>query len=291
MIPIMARDRILLTGSDGQLGFELERSLSVLGDLNAVNRSRLELANLSAVREALRALRPTLIVNAAAYTAVDKAESEPELARTVNARAVGAIAEEAKAVGARVVHVSTDYVFSGDADTPYTEEAATAPQSVYGATKREGELLLAAVGVPSMCFRTSWVYAGRGRNFVRTMLRVAREGKPLRVVSDQIGSPTWARALAEAMTSAIARDAFSDRTEIFHLSGGGHCSWFEFAHEIFRQSGLEPDLRPISTSEYPTPARRPAFSLLDCGKAERDLGVRLPDWHESLRMADPSRIV
>jgi dTDP-4-dehydrorhamnose reductase len=287
----MARKNILLTGCDGQLGFELERSLSVLGDLTAVNRARLDLANLPAVREAMRALRPTHIVNAAAYTAVDKAESEPELARAVNALAVGAIAEEAKAVGARVMHVSTDYVFSGDADRAYTEEDVTAPQSVYGATKREGELLLAAVGVPSMCVRTSWVYAERGRNFVRTMLRVAREGKPLRVVSDQVGAPTWARALAEAMSLAIVRDAFAYRTEVFHLSGSGRCSWFEFAQEIFKQAGLEPDLRPISTSEYPTPARRPAFSLLDCRKAERDLGVRLPDWRESLRMADPSRIV
>jgi dTDP-4-dehydrorhamnose reductase len=286
----MARSKILLTGADGQLGFELARSLDVLGDVTAVNRARLDLASLPAVREAVRALRPTLIVNAAAYTAVDRAESEPDLARAVNALAVGAIAEEAKALGARVVHVSTDYVFSGDADRPYTEEDAASPQSVYGATKREGELLLAAVGVPSLCVRTSWVYAERGRNFVRTMLRLAREGNPLRVVADQIGSPTWARALAEAMTVAMARDAFSDRMELVHVSGSGRCSWFEFAQEIFKQAGLAPDLRPIPTRDYPTPARRPAFSLLDCTKAERQFGVRLPDWRESLRIADPARI-
>jgi dTDP-4-dehydrorhamnose reductase len=283
--------RILLTGSEGQLGYELERSLSVLGQVTALNRARLDLANEGAVRDAVRSIRPAILVNAAAYTAVDRAESEPELAHAVNARAVGVLAEEAKALGARVLHVSTDYVFAGEASMPYREGDPTGPQSVYGASKLEGERLLQESGVRSVCVRTSWVYAERGRNFLRTMLTMARAGKALRVVNDQIGSPTWARALAEGITVAIARDAFVEGGSTYHLSGGGRCNWFEFAQAIVAEAGLEPPLEPIPTSAYPTPAKRPAFSLLDCTKAERELGVRLPDWRASLRMAQPKAIV
>jgi dTDP-4-dehydrorhamnose reductase len=291
MGPSMPRRRILLTGARGQVGFELQRALSVIGEVSAHGRERLDLADHARLREAMRAEKPTIVVNAAAYTAVDRAETEAPIARAVNALAVAVLAEEAAALGAPVVHLSTDYVFSGSSDVPYREDDPTGPRCVYGATKLEGEALLRATGARGLCVRTSWVYAERGHNFVRTMLRLAREGKPLRVVDDQVGSPTWARALAEAIAVAIARGAFTERVETFHLAGAGRCSWFEFAQEIFARAGVDANVEPIATAAFPTPAKRPAFSVLDCDRAERELGVRLPDWRESLRMADLNRIV
>ena len=283
--------RILLTGIDGQVGWELRRTLSVIGEVVALDEKALDLKNVEAIREAVRALRPTHVVNPAAFTAVDKAESARDLAFAVNATAVGILAEEAAAIGARVVHFSTDYVFDGTSPKPYVETDATGPVSVYGASKRAGEEALLASGALALCFRTSWVYAARGQNFLRTMLRVARAGNPLRVVSDQVGAPTWARALAEAVTVAIARDAFTTEAPVYHLSGGGSCSWYDFAKRIFELAALEVDLTPIPTSAYPTPAKRPAFSLLDSGRAARELGVALPHWEESLVLVDPASVV
>jgi dTDP-4-dehydrorhamnose reductase len=282
--------RFLLTGVDGQVGWELQRTLGVLGEVHALDESKLDLTNERAIREAVRALRPTHIVNPAAFTAVDKAEGARDLAFAVNATAVRVLAEEAEGVGARLVHFSTDYVFDGTSSTPYREADPTGPVSVYGASKRAGEEALVEAGAQALCFRTSWVYAARGQNFLRTMLRVARAGNPLRVVNDQIGSPTWARALAEAVTVAIARDAFTREAPIYHLTGGGSCSWYDFAKRIFELAGLEVALTPISTSAYPTPAKRPAFSLLDCGRAASGLGVALPHWEESLRLVDPASV-
>jgi len=283
--------RFLLTGVEGQVGWELQRTLAVLGEVRALDEKALDLTNVGAIREAVRTLRPTHIVNPAAFTAVDKAEGARDLAFAVNATAVRVLAEEAQGVGARVVHFSTDYVFDGTSSTPYREADRTGPVSAYGASKRAGEEALLESGALALCFRTSWVYAARGQNFLRTMLRVARAGDPLRVVNDQIGSPTWARALAEAVTVAIARDAFTREAPIYHLTGSGSCSWYDFAKRIFELAGLEVALTPIPTSAYPTPAKRPAFSLLDCGRAARELGVALPDWEQSLRLVDPTSVV
>jgi dTDP-4-dehydrorhamnose reductase len=282
--------KFLLTGTTGQVGWELWRTLSVLGEVHALDETQLDLTDEAAVRACVRALRPTHVVNPAAYTAVDKAESAREVAFAVNAAAVRVLAEEARTLGARLVHFSTDYVFDGTSAKPYVETDPTGPVSVYGASKLAGEQALREAGVEALCFRTSWVYAARGQNFLRTMLRVARAGNPLRVVSDQIGAPTWARALAEAVTVAVARDAFTTAAPVYHLSGGGSCSWFDFAKRIFELANLEVALTPIATSEYPTPAKRPAFSLLDSGRAARELGVALPHWEESLRLVDPASV-
>jgi len=285
------RERIFLTGVEGQVGWELQRTLAVLGDVHAFGEARLDLTQGDRVREAVRALKPTLIVNPAAFTAVDKAEGARDLAFAVNARAVQILAEEARACGARMVHFSTDYVFDGTSAKAYLETDATGPMSVYGASKLAGEAALLEVGVEALCFRTSWVYAARGQNFLRTMLRVARAGNPLRVVSDQVGAPTWARALAEAVTVAVARNAFTKVAPVYHLTGGGSCSWYDFAKRIFELAKLEVSLEAIPTSAYPTPAKRPAYSLLDSGRAARELGVALPDWDESLVLVDPASVV
>ncbi len=285
------RSRIFLTGSRGQVGWELHRALGVLGEVLATDAGDLDLTDADAVRGAIHAFRPTHIVNPAAFTAVDRAESESDLAFAVNERAVRVLAEEARGVGARMVHFSTDYVFDGKSAVPYRETDPTEPASVYGASKLAGERALAASGVRALCFRTSWVYAARGANFLRTMLRLARAGAPLRVVSDQVGAPTWGRALAEAVVVAIARDAFTTEAPVYHLTGGGSCSWYDFAKRIFELAGLAVDLTPIPTSAYPTPARRPAFSRLDCGRASRELGVALPHWEESLALVDPLTVL
>lgn len=285
------RERIFLTGVEGQVGWELQRTLAVLGDVHAFGEARLDLTQGDRVREAVRALKPTLIVNPAAFTAVDKAEGARDLAFAVNARAVQILAEEGRACGARMVHFSTDYVFDGTSAKAYVETDATGPMSVYGASKLAGEAALLEVGVEALCFRTSWVYAARGQNFLRTMLRVARAGNPLRVVSDQVGAPTWARALAEAVTVAVARNAFTKVAPVYHLTGGGSCSWYDFAKRIFELAKLEVSLEAIPTSAYPTPAKRPAYSLLDSGRAARELGVALPDWDESLVLVDPASVV
>ncbi len=279
-----------MTGIEGQLGWELQRSLSVLGDVTALTEAALDLANADAIVSAMRALRPTLVVNPAAYTAVDRAESESAKAFLINAKAVQILAEEAKHCGARMVHFSTDYVFDGASSTPYVESDGTGPKSVYGASKLAGEEALAGAGVPALCFRTSWVYAARGNNFLRTMLRLARAGKPLRVVGDQTGAPTWARALAEAVTVAISRSAFTTTSPVYHLSAAGSCTWHGFAKRIFELAKLDVELHAIATSDYPTPAQRPAFSLLNSSRAARELGVELPDWGESLRLVDPESV-
>jgi dTDP-4-dehydrorhamnose reductase len=290
--------RILITGPAGQVGWECQRSLQVLGDLVCASRDQCDLARPDSIRALIRGAAPDVIVNAAAYTAVDRAESEPELARAVNAEAPAVMAEEARRLGASLIHLSTDYVFDGSKQTPYVEEDVASPLSAYGRTKWQGEQALHSSGVPAIILRTSWVYAARGNNFVRTILRLAHERDELRIVNDQWGAPTWARSIAEAIAAIIAR-AGRDRQSIaasakarggiFHMTAAGRTNWYDFAQEILRQ---EPDparkvksLLPISSAEYPTPARRPANSVLSCARLQELWGVSLPRWDIALEWA------
>ena len=279
----MRRPSILVTGSAGQLGFELARLLEPHGDVVAADRARLDLADPDAIVAAVRGAKPKLVVNAAAYTAVDLAEKERELAAAVNARAPGILAEEAKRAGAVFVHYSTDYVFDGASTTPYAEDAPTAPLNVYGATKLDGERAIAAVGGASLVFRTSWVYGRRGRNFLRTIERLAAERDELRIVADQIGVPNWSRTLAEATERVVAQglSALAERAGLYHLSSTGRASWYEFARAIVG-AAAKPRVVPITTAEYPLPARRPAFAVLDTSRFAATFGFALPDWRDAL---------
>ena len=292
------RPRILLTGGTGQVGWELRRALAPLGEVTAPSRAELDLFDAEALRAAVRELAPRLVVNAAAYTEVDRAESEPGRARAANAAAPAALAEEAARTGALLVHYSTDYVFSGEKDRPYTEDDECAPPGVYGRTKREGEAAVAAAGGAHLVFRTSWVYGLRGRNFLRTMLRLAREREELRVVDDQWGAPTWSRMLAEATALVAAglrdgRGGFAPEGApwgVYHLAAAGETTWCRFAREILAADPRRGEQRcrevvAIPTEEYPTPAARPRRSVLDGSRAEAAFGVRLPHWREQLALA------
>jgi dTDP-4-dehydrorhamnose reductase len=275
--------RILLTGAAGQIGHDLARRLPALAEVVAVDRGALDLADRDAVVRAVRDVRPDLIVNAGAYTAVDRAESEPGLARAVNAVAPGLLAEEAKRIGAVLVHYSTDYVFDGTGSAPYREDTPTAPINAYGRSKLEGEQAVAAAGGAWVILRTSWVYATRGRNFLLTMRRLAAEREELRVVDDQLGTPNWSAALAEATLALVDRPAaeLAQRTGIYHLTCTGKTSWFGFARAIFAGAS-RPRLVPITSDEYPTPARRPRYSVLDGSRLASAFGVALPPWTEAL---------
>lgn len=284
---------ILLTGVNGQVGWELRRTLAPLGRVVALDSKGLDLTDADAIRAKVREIAPRLIVNPAAYTAVDKAESEPERARAINGLAPGILAAEAKRCGALLVHYSTDYVFDGTQDRPYREEDAPHPQNVYGATKLEGEEAIRASGARHLIFRTSWVYGRRGGNFLLTMQRLMRERPELNIVADQIGAPTWARLIAEGSALALAQCLSpargADRPEpwgTYHLTCGGETSWFGFASAIAASTPLEtpPRLTAIATSGYPTPAKRPANSRLDNGKLQRVFGLRLPDWPDALKL-------
>jgi len=281
--------KILLTGVSGQVGWELQRTLASLGEVIAADRSVLDLADAPSIRSSVAALAPELIVNPAAYTAVDKAESEPDLARAINAVAPGELA----ACGVPLVHFSTDYVFDGRKDGAYTETDAPNPLGVYGATKLAGERAVQAAAAPHLILRTSWVYGRRGRNFLLTMQRLARERATLAVVDDQFGAPTWSRRIAEATALVIAR--WLDRADlaaasgVYHLSCAGRTSWHGFTAAILAHlaGGGETRLArldAIPTSGYPTPARRPANSELDCGRLAAAFGVRLPDWQTALAL-------
>jgi dTDP-4-dehydrorhamnose reductase len=281
--------KILLTGANGQVGWELQRSLAPLGEVVALDRDELDLANNDALRQRVRDLAPQAIVNAAAYTAVDRAESEPDLARAINAIAPGVLAEEAKRLDAVLVHYSTDYVFDGTKAGAYVENDPTNPLSVYGRTKLEGEQAIGATGCRHLTLRTSWVYAARGHNFALTMLRLARERRGLRIVDDQIGAPTWCREIAKA-TAALLSAGFAapGADGLYHLTASGATSWFGFAQAIFespemvRLGIVPPTLEAIPASAYPTPARRPANSRLDCSRLERQAGIRLGPWDAAL---------
>ncbi|MEP7097235.1 MAG: dTDP-4-dehydrorhamnose reductase [Dokdonella sp.] len=296
--------KILLLGANGQVGFELRRALASLGEIVAATRNGeltggkpcaiADLADLDSLASALDAVRADVIVNAAAYTAVDRAEDEPELADCINHRALGEIGAWAARHGARVVHFSTDYVFDGTAARPYREDDPTAPLGVYGATKLAGEHALRASGASHLIFRTAWVYAARGHNFLRTMLRVAGERDELRVVADQIGAPTPARWIAYASADALAQWHAADPAQssrlagIYNLVASGQCSWYEFANAIMHDAQTRglltrvPQVVPIGSADYPTRARRPAYSVLDCTRLENAFGLQLPDWRDGL---------
>ena len=283
--------KLLLLGCNGQVGWELQRSLSVLGDVVAVGRTEGDLcgdfANPEAVAATVRAVRPDVIVNAAAHTAVDKAESETELAQLLNATTPGVLACEAKALGALLVHYSTDYVFDGSGHMPRAEDAPTAPLSVYGRTKLEGEQLIAASGCQHLIFRTSWVYAARGGNFAKTMLRLAQEREKLSVINDQYGAPTGADLIADVTAHAIRHVlAQPEDGGLYHLVASGETTWHAYAQFAIAQAqSLRPDLDwkvqaidAVPTSAFPTPAKRPHNSRLDTRKLQSTFGLQLPHW-------------
>lgn len=273
--------RILLTGSNGQVGWELRRTLAPLAQVHALDRKALDLADPDRIRTVLRDVKPQIVVNAAAYTAVDQAEAEPDLAQAINGTAPGILAEEAKRLGALLVHYSTDYVFDGAKATPYTEADAPNPLGVYGRSKLAGERAIQAADGRHLILRTSWVYGLRGRNFLLTILRLAKEKPVLRIVGDQIGAPTWCRNIAET-TAALLASARTP-TGLFHLTASGATSWHGFTAAIVASQGLNARVDEITTAEYPLPARRPANSRLDC-TALRSLGFELPDWRDQLRL-------
>ena len=276
--------KILLTGKNGQVGWELQRALAPLGEVIACDRSELDLANPDQIVAMVRETKPQIIVNPAAYTAVDKAESEPELAHAINARAPGILADEAKKLGALLVHYSTDYVFDGTKVGSYTEKDAPNPISVYGRTKLAGEHAIQASGCRHLIFRTSWVYGPRGKNFLLTILRLAKERDALNVVDDQTGSPTTVSMIAEATLACLqntAKKATSDYG-IFHLTAMGKTTWCQFAKTALKQAGLGMRVNPIPSSEYPTPAKRPGNSCLDNSLLHKTFGVRLPPWQDGL---------
>jgi dTDP-4-dehydrorhamnose reductase len=285
--------RILLTGSGGQVGSALRTTLVPLGEVLAPGRTELDLARPEGLRSRVAAMRPDLIVNAAAYTDVEGAESDEAAAFAVNAESVAELATAARACGALLVHYSTDYVFDGSRGAPYAEDAATHPLSVYGRSKLDGERRILASGCEHLILRTSWVYEARGRNFLLTMLRLGRERDRLRIVDDQLGAPTWATALARGTAELLAARMRSEllraRTregELLHLTNDGWTSWYGFAQAIFesqRAAGERvPQLDAIASDEFPTRARRPLDSRLSCERAARIWGLRLPHWRDSL---------
>lgn len=283
--------KILLFGKGGQVGWELQRSLAPLGEIVALDADSTQLCgdftNLEGLAATVRAVSPDVIVNAAAHTAVDKAESEAGLVRTINALAPGALAREARSRNALLVHYSTDYVFDGSGDQPRVETDVTAPLSVYGATKLEGEQFIQQSGCRHLIFRTSWVYAARGGNFAKTMLKLAQERDSLKVINDQIGAPTGAELLADVTAHAIR--TVSQRPEcagLYHLVAAGETSWHEYAKfvlEFAQRAGMKLSVapgavQPVPTSAFPTAAKRPLNSRLNCGKLKESFDLNLPHW-------------
>ena len=290
--------KILLTGKNGQIGWELQRTLAPLGQLVTVDQQEMDLTDPDSIRRVIRQVRPSLIVNAAAYTAVDKAESEPDQAMAVNGVAPAIMAEEAKRLNAAIVHYSTDYVFDGSKKDPYNEDDVPKPLNVYGQTKLAGERAIQAVGVPHLILRTSWVYAARGKNFLLTILKLASEKSELKVVNDQRGAPTWSRMLAEVTSQMLASyyspvcrqaGAVADFTGLYHVVSGGKTTWHGFAGEILETASRVtphtlPKLIPISTADYPLPAIRPRNSCLSNEKLIRTYGLAIPSWEKSLSL-------
>lgn len=287
--------KILLLGSSGQVGFELARSLLPLGEIVRLNRQQADLTHLENLRATVQSIRPDVIVNAAAYTAVDKAETERETAFLINAQAVEVLAQEAKKLNALLIHYSTDYVFDGTKNTPYFENDATNPLNVYGESKLAGELAIKKSSVNYLIFRTTWVFAARGQNFVNSILRLASEREELNIVTDQIGSPTWARLIADATAHCLRQSAQelsvnNFESGIFNLTSSGETSWFEFAQkivEVARVKNVEFKNRlinPTPSSAYPTPAKRPANSRLSTVKLEQRFGLKMPNWQEPLKL-------
>ncbi len=287
--------KILLTGKCGQVGFELQRALACLGEVCAVDQADCDLTDVSAIRELVRLSKPDVIVNPAAYTAVDKAESEPELAHAVNAVTPAVLAEEAKTLGAWIVHYSTDYVFDGSKLGAYVEDDATNPQSVYGRTKRAGEIALQASGVGHLIFRTSWVVGAHGQNFAKTILRLGADRESLNVVADQYGAPTSAALLADVTAHLIRQRQCKGEERfpfgLYHLVAGGETNWCDYARFVVSEARtlgralrLSPDsIQAIPSTEYPLPATRPANSRLDTRKLRSAFDLELPDWQSGVR--------
>lgn len=286
--------KILLLGKNGQVGWELQRSLSLLGEMIALDRHRVnglcgDLSDLDSLRATIRQVKPDLIVNAAAYTAVDKAESEPELATRVNALASQVMAEEALAVDAWLIHYSTDYVFSGDGQKPWQEDDAVAPVNHYGASKLAGEQAITASGCKHLIFRTSWVYGARGNNFAKTMLRLAKDRETLSVIADQIGAPTGADLIADITALAIQKIVeHPELGGVYHLAAAGEVSWHGYASHVIEFARSQGEqlavtaINPIDTSAYPTPARRPPNSRLNTQKLRTCFSLHLPDWQSGV---------
>jgi dTDP-4-dehydrorhamnose reductase len=288
-IPLM---KILLTGKNGQVGWELNHSLSKLGSIFAMGRDQMDFSKPETLSTVIQKIRPNIIINAAAYTAVDKAESEAELAMTINGVAPGVIAEEARKIGAGMIHYSTDYVFDGKATSPYKEEDSTYPLSAYGKSKLAGEKAVIQAGIPHIIIRTGWVYSLRGSNFLLTMQKLAQSRKQIKVVNDQTGGPTSSRAIAEGTAGILEQcikgtavsQVFAD-SGVFHMTCSGETSWFGFANKIIEFSGLSKDtvVIPIPTSEYPTPAIRPEYSLLSNKKLKQVFHHEMPPWQDALQ--------
>jgi dTDP-4-dehydrorhamnose reductase len=279
--------KILLTGASGQVGHALLHTLRGLGEVTAPGRAALDLAELDSVRSWMREQRPDLVVNAAAFTNVERAESEPDAAFRINAEAPGVLAQEARALGAAMVHYSTDYVFDGLKNGPYVETDAPAPLNRYGRSKLAGEQAVAGAGIDYLILRTSWVYGAHGHNFLRTMLRLARERGQVRVVNDQFGAPTWSRTVA-SVTASILEQAkqggagwWQRHRGMYHLSSQGSTSWHGFAEAIMAEAGIDCEVEGIASAEYPTLARRPLNSTLCCNKLLNTFGP-LPEWRAAL---------
>lgn len=291
MINGVRHPRTLLIGKIGQVGWELRRTLAPLAQVTCVDYPEIDLTSGDSIRQWVRQIAPQVIINAAAYTAVDKAESEPELAMKINGVAPGILAEEARKTGALLVHYSTDYVFDGSKTEPYVETDAPNPLGCYGRSKLAGDRAVQAAGGAHLILRLCWVYGARGQNFMLTMMRLAREREKLRVVCDQFGCPTWSRMIAEATALALrqilAAGEFAAFTGIYHLAAADPTSWHGFAQSIIALMPAEAkkcsSVEAITTQEYATPAKRPAYSVLGCDKLERTFGLRLPHWEESLR--------
>lgn len=287
---------IVLFGKNGQLGSEFQWSLPKLGNLTSLDYEDLDLCDIHALQQTLHGLKPDLIVNASAYTAVDRAETEQETAMKINALAPGAMAEWARGSGAALVHYSTDYVFDGGKGSPYVESDTANPLNMYGKSKLAGEENIQQAGGAYLIFRTSWVYSVRGTGFVNKVLEWARKNQTLKIVSDQVSNPTWARDLADAAVSVITthrgnlQDIMKERRGLYHLAGGGYASRYEWAKEILtndpnRTEQLVQTIEPVSSDAFPTPALRPLFSALDCSKFETTFNLRMPDWRKSLQEA------
>ncbi len=296
--------KILLLGKNGQVGWELQRSLAPLGHVIALDRQGCldlsgDLADLDAIAATVRALKPDIIVNAAAYTAVDKAESDAALAARINSEAPGILARQAAAIGAWLIHYSTDYVFDGSGESPWPEDAPTNPLSVYGRTKHNGEAAITASGARAIVLRTSWVYAARGQNFAKTMLQLAKERDALNVVADQFGAPTGAELIAD-VTAHIIRQIFSreDASQlagIYHLAAAGETSWHGYAQFVLQHASSHgcslkvsaDQVGAIRTEDYPVPASRPRNSRLNLGKLEKAFNLKMPPWQQGVqRMLD-----
>ena len=291
----MKKPNILIFGRIGQVGWELRHKLACLGQVTTVEYPEIDFTKPDSIRAAIRLIQPAVLINAAAYTAVDKAESEPELAMAINGTAPGIIAEEAKQLGSLVVHYSTDYIFDGTKQEAYVETDSPNPVNVYGKSKLAGDESIQAVGGKYLILRTSWVYGARGSNFLLTMLRLARERSELRIVNDQIGAPTSSECIAQSTADILAQlltphgDGLDGRSGIYNLTNTGETSWYGFAKALLTLSAetsgfTVPNLIPINTSDYPLPAKRPASSRLSCQRLAETFGIHMPPWEDALSL-------